>query len=186
MGHMSYQYHTKGDCETARSFRAASRKLKRILLCMGGPLFLLLAALPAYSQVTISKTSQLSIGTVVAGVDKIIPVTDPGAGSFTIRLQKPKKGSTPDVSLTFSYLPNFLMGSFDRLKMTYGLTSAAWSYQNDPLGASTFDPARGVSWNPPAEDRIYVWIGGTASPRTNQSTGQYGGTIVVSITVTYR
>ena len=72
--------------------------------------------------------------------------------------------------------PAVLANGGQSLAVSFGAASAAWNTVNDPSGAQAFDPAVGATatiGRPPS--RIYVWLGGTATPAPAQAPAQVPG-----------
>lgn len=117
----------------------------------------------------------LDFGIVMPGVAEPVAPTDPRAGLWVF------KGTTGTrVSLTFTSLPPILQNGGQTLAVTFGAASAAWNTVNDPAGATPFDPAVGTMatiGRPP--NRIYVWLGGIATPAPAQASGTYESPITL-------
>jgi hypothetical protein len=119
----------------------------------------------------------LDFGVVLPGVPEVVTPSDPRAGQWVF-----KGPAGAAVAITFTSLPGFLVNGGQTLAVTFGPASASWNTVNDPSTAQPFDPAVGtaaVFGRPP--NRVYVWLGGTATPAPAIAPGTYESTYTVDV-----
>jgi len=118
----------------------------------------------------------LAFGNVFPGVSKTIAVTDAGAGRFDVSGQ----GSAP-VLISFVLPANLTSGANN---LSIGTWSGHHNTSNSPIGGTNFTPSAGTTNSAfSAGGSLFVFVGATVSPATNQAAGAYNGT--VQMTVTY-
>lgn len=118
----------------------------------------------------------LAFGNVFPGVNKTIAVTDAGAGRFDVTGQ----GSAP-VLISFVLPANLVSGS-DNLPI--GTWTGHHNTSNSPSGGTNFTPSAATTNSAfSAGGQLFVFVGASVSPATNQPAGGYLGT--VQMTVTY-
>lgn len=90
-----------------------------------------------------------------------------------------------EVSLSFT-LPDNLVAPGDlTLPITFSATSATHAPNGDYVsGATSFNPATGVSPSLIASGHLWVAIGGEISPPSNQAAGAYSATITLTVEYT--
>ncbi len=143
---------------------------------------LMLLGLPLQSQgrpLTVTGVRNLTFGTVLPGVPRVVLRTDPAnSGEFEIR--GPNRGR---VLLAF-VLPVAMTGPAGALMpLTFGASDAGYS-QTRTIGSQVgFDPKQPFTADLPANGRAAVFIGATANPVTNQRAGAYRGTLTLTVTV---
>lgn len=139
-------------------------------------------ALLASGSLTVSPLRDLNFGTVTVGVPTAVPPTAAAAGQWQVT-------GTPNAFVTINLtLPTVLDNVQGvpgiTMPIAFGTTSARWRRdQNDPNGASVFDPSAGATGRlgPPPRPNMYVWLGGTVTPAPTQAPGIYRGTIVLTV-----
>lgn len=131
---------------------------------------------PVDAQVEVTRA--LAFGTVIAGVPTAIAPTSASAAEWRIT---GKLGLSGWISLT---LPSSLgrAGGSETMAISFCATCGLVRIGNtNPVGATAFNPANGVlSLSVPVSSTIYVWLGATVSPLSNQRSGSYTGTVVLT------
>ena len=151
--------------------------MRRELLVACGAL-LLGATLHAQKPVTVTGIRNLTFGTVLPGVPRVVLRTDPAnSGQFDIKVPK------SPVLLTF-VLPLTMTGPGGALlPLTFGASDGGYS-QTQTIGSQVgFDPKQPYTANVLPNGRASVFLGATANPTTNQRAGAYTATIVLTVTV---
>jgi hypothetical protein len=124
------------------------------------------------------KYNDLSFGDVFIGYSENVEHTDPRAAKFYFYHTKFFRS---DLLITFN-LPKNLTNGIDNLPITFNSNNAAWSYRDRTNGRRAFNP------NTPFELRriffylpVHLWLGGSINTNSNQSPGNYSGTITLTI-----
>jgi ABC-type uncharacterized transport system permease subunit len=126
--------------------------------------------------INVTGAVNLAFGNVFPGVNKTIAVTDAGAGRFDVTGQ----GSAP-VLISFVLPANLTFGANN---MSIGTWTGHHNTANAPTGGTNFTPSAGTTNSAfSAGGNLFVFVGATVSPATNQAAGAYSGT--VQMTVTY-
>ena len=123
--------------------------------------------------ISVTTDANLVFGNVVKGVPKTVLSTEANAAAFTITAEP----STPTV-LTVTFPSNLVNGA-NNLPFT-GETPVYNSTQTQ-TGATAYGSLTGGTASTNASGNLYVYIGGTVSPAVNQASGNYSGTINVSV-----
>ena len=133
------------------------------------------------TPLSVTAGDNLAFGDVFPGVNASVAITDVGtAGSWSVA------GVTlAEVTLSLA-LPASLASGGNTMPIVFGATDAGYSTSNDATTASTFDPAAGATANlsGAATGVLYVWIGGTVQPATNQTAGAYSAGITLTVDYT--
>lgn len=152
--------------------------MRRELLVACGALLL---GAPLHAQgkpVTVTGIRNLTFGTVLPGVPRVVLRTDPAnSGQFDIKVPK------SPVLLTF-VLPLTMTGPGGALlPLTFGASDGGYS-QTQTIGSQVgFDPKQSYTATVPNNGRASIFLGATATPATNQRAGAYTATIVLTVTV---
>lgn len=118
----------------------------------------------------------LGFGNVFPGVAKTVAVTDATAGRFDVTGQ----GSAP-VLMSFVLPANLTSGANN---LPIGSWTGHHNTSNAPSGGTNFTPSAGTTNSTfSAGGSLFVFVGATVTPATNQAAGAYSGT--VQLTVTY-
>lgn len=144
-----------------------------------------LTCLPANAQgpprgppsigVTVLHLSDLSLGTVIAGMAASVQPTDADAGRYSVEAR-------PNAAVQVRFaLPTALQSGGSTLPVTFGQNSGAWSTQNDVTSAARFDPVEGFDARMPVSRILYVWLGAQVAPTVLQPAGGYGGTVTMTV-----
>src|SRR5712692_1568700 len=128
------------------------------------------------SPITVSGTTNLSFGNVFPGINKLVAVTDAGAGLFSVTGQ----ASTP---VTYSFtLPTNLTNGGNNLPI------GSWTGEHNgtasPTGGTSFTPsgvAAGATLS--GAGALFFYVGAIVTPATNLPAGTYTNT--VTLTVSY-
>lgn len=126
----------------------------------------------------VAEITGLTFNEAVAGDGTVrITPTDAGAAKFEVY------GWPEDqaISLSFS-LPQALSSPSSSLSITFGASSAAWAYSDDPAAATTFDPSIGTTVTVSQSDQLFIWVGGSISPSHSQESGSYTEAITLTAT----
>ena len=126
--------------------------------------------------INVTGARDLAFGNVFPGVNKAIPVTDPNSGRWDVVGQ-----ANANVQLTFT-LPATLSDGTNT--MPIASYAAHHNTSNSPSGGTSFTPS-GAPTNAvlSGTGALWVFIGATVSPATNQPAGSYSGSL--SMTVVY-
>lgn len=145
---------------------------------LAAPVAFALLAMPAAAQVT--SLADLRFGTVVAGVPESVTPTSSDAANY--RIHYTVLGLATNFELT---LPTTLarVGGGATMPVSFCTTCGIYRINNsNPAGGTTFNPANNVSL--PAlvlNSNVYIWLGGTVSPGSNQSPGSYTAGVVLTL-----
>lgn len=123
----------------------------------------------------------MTLGNVLPGVPTRIPYTDGArAAQFDV---SGLRGA--EVELTFT-LPSSLRGPANAtMPMVFGPGTAGLSQTGNPASASPRNPSAPFNVVLTATNaRAYVFLGGTASPASQQRAGAYSGTVVLTAAYT--
>lgn len=136
----------------------------------------ILATATVQQPINVAGARDLAFGNVFPGVSKVIPVTDPNSGRWDVTGQV-----SANVQLTFN-LPGTLSDGANT--MPIGTYTAHHNTVNSPSGGTDFTPsAAPTNAVLSGTGGLFVFIGATVSPASNQSAGAYSGTL--SMTVVY-
>ncbi len=118
----------------------------------------------------------LEFGVVLSGTSKTIAPTDATSAFFhtnrTLGLVNVISFTVTPPTNGAASLPVTLCSTCGRYRIN----------NNNPAGATVFNPPTGFSQLIVLLSDIYIWVGGTVSPPLNQKPGQYtGGTLVLTI-----
>ena len=151
------------------------RSLVLVLFCT---LFAPLASRGLGAQVLVRAIRGLAFGTVIPGVPLHILRTDPvNSGQFEVRAPPPKI-----VVMTLT-LPAVLTGPLGAtMPLSFATNDAGFSGTNSITSQVAFNPYQNyvtIMFN----NRVGIFLGGTASPTVTQAAGAYTGTVVMSVIV---
>ena len=125
--------------------------------------------------INVTGVVDLDFGNVFPGVNKTVAVTDATAGRFDVTGQ----ASTP-VLISF-VLPANLTGPGN---LPIGSWTGHHNTANSPAGGSNFTPSAATTNSTlSGTGALFVFVGASVTPATNQAAGAYSGT--VQMTVTY-
>ena len=145
---------------------------------MMAALSLALLGSPAEAQVT--SLADLRFGTVVAGVPESVTPTSSDAANY--RIHYTVLGLATNFTLT---LPTTLarVGGGASMPVSFCTTCGIYRINNtNPVGGTTFNPANNVSLPVlVVNSNVYLWLGGTVSPTSNQSPGSYTAGVVLTL-----
>jgi hypothetical protein len=80
-------------------------------------------------------------------------------------------------------LPLALTGPGAALPITFSTSDGLRNTSNNPTTGTTFDPRTVQTISvAPFGTTVYVWLGASVSPPTNQTPGNYTGTVVLTVT----
>ena len=145
-----------------------------ILLSLAG------ASLGAQERpLTVSGVRALVFGTVLPGIPRTVPRTDPvNGGEFNIK--GPKFGN---VQITFS-LPGAMAGPGGATLPLSFVGSVAGFSASQSIGSQVgFDPQQTFAGQLSKNGRASVYIGGTAQPQASQRAGGYTAILTMSVTI---
>ena len=139
------------------------------------------------AALTVTADSAIRFGNVLQGVSITVSnASNDSSGVFRISGQT---GSTVWASLT---LPSYLShntNSQDRMDIFFSPTSGAWDDASGPLSqpatgsSTTFNPYTSISQALTAGD-LAIFLGGTLTPKVNQTPGAYTADIVLTVAYT--
>ncbi len=132
------------------------------------------------TPLTVTAGASLVFGDVFPGVNESVAITDAGAGSWSVAGQ-----TDAEVTLTFT-LPANLASGGNTMPIVFGATDAGYNTTAAPGSATTFDPAGGATADLSADATgvLYIWIGGTVQPATNQAAGGYSAGVTLTVDYT--
>jgi spore coat protein U-like protein len=134
------------------------------------------ASATVQQPINVSGAVNLGFGNVFPGVTKTVLVTDATAGRFDVTGQ----GSAP-VLISFVLPANLTSGANN---LPIGTWTGHHNTSNAPTGGTNFTPSASTTNSTfSAGGQLFVFVGATVSPATNQAAGAYSGT--VQMTVTY-
>jgi hypothetical protein len=137
-------------------------------------LALLLARTEAAGQVTTLRN--LGFGTITSGTTTSVTKTSASAAQWRIHVPIAVVG----FQLT---LPTSLTGPGTAIPITFSSTDGAYRVNtNNPIGATSFNPANFQAVTAALGANVYVWLGASVSPPLNQTPGSYSGTVVLTTT----
>lgn len=149
-------------------------------------LALIVVALPSTSrsQVTITINQNLVFGNVLPGVTKVVDKTD-ATNAAEIHIDGT---AGAEITIDFS-LPMVIKQSTYPLILSFSSTDCSMdssvnqlSNQSSP-GHGDLDPKQQIIYGLGANG-LTIWLGGSAIPSTSQTTGDYSGTIYITVDTT--
>ncbi|HEV8265568.1 MAG TPA: hypothetical protein VGQ06_11495 [Gemmatimonadales bacterium] len=145
-----------------------------VLLDVAGP-----PSLGAQRPLTVTGARDLTFGTVLPGVPRVIARTDPAySGQFDLKGPKDNQ-----VLLAFT-LPLVMTGPAGaQMPLVFGASDAGYS-QSEAIGSQIgFDPKQPFTATLSKNGKGSVFIGATANPATNQRAGAYTATLTLTVTL---
>jgi len=142
-------------------------------------LALLVAPRPLAGQSLVAGIRDLAFGPVIRGVPSSVSPADPiRSGRFYIRHKLNQQ-----VQLRFT-LPNRLprVGGGGNLRVSFGATDAIAQGTAPTSNPITFDPNTTQTFTLVTSADFYVNLGGRANPNNGQATGDYRGTVTLTVT----
>ncbi|MDX2120853.1 MAG: hypothetical protein SF070_07255 [Gemmatimonadota bacterium] len=139
----------------------------------------LLTAAPLAGQSTVTGIRDLAFGVVIRGVQTTVAPSDPvKSGRFYVRHRLNRQ-----VRLQFT-LPTQLarVGGGGNLPITFPNNSAIARGTAGSSVPVTFNPNVAQTFNLVTSADFFVNLGGRVSPAANQATGNYRGTVTLTVT----
>jgi len=131
-----------------------------------------------YQALTVAAGNDLGFGNVFPGVAKTVALTDGNAGRFDITGQS---SSTVSLSFTLPNSGNYIVGP-SSAQLPLGSWTACWNVSNSAGGSCTaFTAASGTNAAFGGGSTLYVFLGATVTPASNQAAGSYSGTAVLTV-----
>jgi len=118
----------------------------------------------------------LEFGSVIPGLETTIPYSDPTSGYWEVKCE-----NDSFIRIDFLGLPTTLAGAGDDMPVRFEPTSAYVYLPRAPVESFVFDPAVGITVQVGKPGRAYIYLGGVASPRGNQSPGDYQSPVTVDV-----
>jgi len=138
----------------------------------------LLTVAPVSAQ-TPSGTQNMAFGTVLPGVPSVVARTDATrAGRFDVRGTR-----RAEVSILF-VLPAAMTSGGASMPMVFGAGDGGYSANNNIAAATPFDPRVPLITRLGNSGRLYVFLGGTLQPSSQQASGAYTATIAMNVAYT--
>jgi len=127
------------------------------------------------AQLTVTGQDPLEFGQVLPGIPSTVAAGDPAAGRFLV-----SGAGSNTVQLSFD-LPDELNGPEGAgLPISFASDAAGYgSASGTPSG--TFDPNDNSHDQSLVDGDLYVFIGGTVTPATEQAQGSYTGSITLNV-----
>jgi hypothetical protein len=139
----------------------------------------LLAVAPLAGQSTVTGVRDLAFGIVIRGVQTSVAPSDPvKSGRFYVRHRRNRQ-----VRVQFT-LPTQLarIGGGGNLPITFPNNSAIAQGTAGTSVPVTFNPNVAQTFNLVTSADFFVNLGGRVSPAANQPTGNYRGTVTLTVT----
>jgi hypothetical protein len=133
------------------------------VLLLGGGAF---AQAPPPGPSQVQGQRDLRFGTVIAGFPTVISRDSNEAARWRIR---GAKGA--EIRLEFVNLPASLQNGAFFLPISFSATDASW--RSPGGGSGVFDPTTGTTAVLGNSGQMFVYLGGTATPPSNQQPGDY-------------
>ena len=136
------------------------------------------------TALTVTADSSLRFGNVLQGVSRT--VSNAANDSSAVFRIVGEVGSDVWLSLTLPPYLSHNVNSQDRMNVFFGPTDAAYDDASAPLpqpgsGSSTsFNPYTAITQTLTAGD-LAIFLGGTITPKVNQTAGAYSGDIVLTV-----
>jgi spore coat protein U-like protein len=136
----------------------------------------ILASASVMQPINVVGAVNLAFGSVFPGVARTVAVNAPGAGRFDVTGQP----SAP-VFVSFVLPANLVSGGNN---LPIGSWTGHQNTVNNPSTGTSFTPSAAMTTAAfSGTGQLFVFVGATVTPATNQAPGVYNGTI--QITVTY-
>lgn len=148
-----------------------------------GPLLvfaLITATRPLMGQSQVVGIRDLAFGAVIRAVPSAVAPTDPiKSGRLYVRHQLNRQ-----VRLSFTLPKNLrrVGGGGGNLPISFSATDAVAQGTAPASVPVTFDPNNPITFTLTTSADFYVNLGGRVSPRANQATGNYQGTVTLTCT----
>jgi hypothetical protein len=139
------------------------------------------------SALTVTADSSLRFGNVLQGVSRT--VTNASNDSSAVFRIVGQVGATIWASLTLPTYLSHIVSSQDRMDVYFNPTSGAWDDSAGPLPqpesgtSTTFNPYTPIAQQLTAGN-LAIFLGGTLTPKVNQTAGAYSADIVLTVAYT--
>jgi len=138
-----------------------------------------LVAAPVSAQ-TPSGTQDLTFGTVLPGVPTVVARTDAArAGRLGIRGTR-----RAEVAVDFVLPAAMTGGAGASMPLVFGANDGGQSTNNNIAAATPFDPRATLVTRLGNSGRLYIFLGGTVQPTSQQRSGTYAATIAMNVAYT--
>ena len=127
-----------------------------------------------------SGTTPIAFGAIFPGVPTSVPRTDAvRAGSFDVR-------GTKNVQVRFDFaLPAAMTNAGGRtLPLAFGAGDGGYATTATIAAATAFDPRVALLARLSNTGRLYIWLGGTVLPGSQQASGAYSATLTMTMAYT--
>lgn len=125
--------------------------------------------------ITVTKTNDLSFGSVFPGLNNSVAVTASGAAEFSVQGQ-----ANTSVDLSFTLPSNITDGSSNTLPIANWV--ALYNTTNSSSSGTSFTPSSSAtSATLSGTGALYVFLGATAQPSISQVAGSYSGTATMTV-----
>lgn len=116
---------------------------------------------------------------IFPGIDEAVAHTEAGAAQFDITGEDGR-----EINVEFT-LPTELDGAGETTLPISFDTDDAGSNEDDVQGSAVaFDPNSSETLNLSATGTLFIWLGGTVEPASDQAAGAYSGEITLDLTYT--
>lgn len=139
------------------------------------------------TALTVTADSAIRFGNVLQGVARTVSnASNDSSGVFRIVGQT---GATVWAALTLPTYLSHTTNAQDRMDIFFNSTSAAWDDASAPTPqpatgtSTTFNPYNAISQALTAGD-LAIFLGGTLTPKVNQTAGAYTADIVLTVAYT--
>lgn len=132
--------------------------------------------------VTITASSGIDFGSaILPGIPYSISRSDGGAARFAISAVG---GNLVSIQFTLPQMLQHESGT-DEMPISFAPDDASYSGDDNAVGTNTFDPnAEESALIGGTGADLYIRLGGTISPRNDQTAGQYSGDITLDLSYT--
>lgn len=144
-------------------------------------LFIVIPFVVSAQSLTVTNLSKLSFGEeIFPGSSKEISRTEAAAASFKITGEAGR-----EVHVTFDLPQNLTDQNLESMGVSFLLTDGGYhGLQTEQANATAFDPSTGLITTLDSDGTLYLWLGGTVHPASNQTGGYYNADITASASYT--
>lgn len=141
-------------------------------------LLLLLVAAPLAAQNTVTGVRPLAFGIVIRGTPNLVLPSDPiRSGRFYVRYRL-----NDDVRVQFNLPTRLTRTGGGNLPISFSSTSAIAQGTAGSSVPVPFNPNNAITFRLTTSADFYLNLGGQVNPAANQATGNYTGTITLTVT----
>lgn len=116
---------------------------------------------------------------MMAGLPTTVSPSATTAGQFEVRGAK-----NLEVQVIMTLPANLMLPTGETMPVTFGAADGLASNNSNPRSATAFDPRSPLLWRLPNNGRLFLFLGGTVQPAVTQRSGDYSGTITLTVAYT--